>query len=75
MVKFSCYTVNKVRWILAVNPHLTHATEGGETDLRPRKGGAVMILTFVSTWDIGDLLSAAQLIVTLFSLYWANRKK
>ena len=75
MVKFSCYTANKVHWLLAVNPHLTHATEGGETDLRPRKGGAVMMFTFVNTLSMGELCSLGNFIIALIALIRAFKKK
>ena len=55
------------------------SAEGGEknTYLPPetQEGGVTMMLTFISTWDIGDVLSAAQLIVTLIALIRADRKK
>ena len=34
-----------------------------------------MMFTFVNSLSVGDLLSAAQLIVALVSLYWMTRKK
>ena len=66
----------QVRWLLAVTPILPTQQKGAKTYfLRPRKGGAVMLLTFVSTWDIGDILSAVQIIITLVALFRADRKK
>ena len=56
-------------------PNHTQAQKGAKILLRPRKGGAVMMLTFVGTWDIGDILSAVQMIITLIALIWSIKKK
>ena len=58
----------------AVSP-LTTSQIRGRYLLRPREGGAAMMFTFVNSLSVGDLLSAAQLIVALVSLYWMTRKK
>ena len=76
MVYLPCCTVERrSTGFQAVTPNLTQAQKGAKASCSPRRGGAAMFLTFVSSWDIGDIISAAQLVVSLIGLFLAIRKK